>query len=457
MFISTACDLDRADAEVNWRAGPDAELETPCGDAAIAMRYGVDSPASPTWYALPSAADPTTHSVSTTAQLQALLGQLQAQPMPHEAHDIILEDGVYDPSGLSLDYLAIRGTYRLWARNVGGAVLQFGVDLGGNNPAYYPEPPELHGLIFDIADATHAAPGSPPHRVSALTQWGTAVDRMVVADCRFVGNDVVHNGIMARQADGVVIERVTIQDFLRLGILLDLPLAESMSIPARVRDVVVQGVGDPAWALEPLCGTPEAAMSNDPYCPGTLEHGIYVGEQASIERVRIRDVMWSGILTTGNTEAVANVSIQDADIDRIGAGNPYDAGSAISFERITHDVTVSEFCVGSRVARGVYAEWNHGDSAQSALRPMISDGDIQASRVGVYFDFGTMEGHLDNLHISNAAWAGVGLYRNNDEFPSTVSTTTCSGITFDLGPGICETTLSHESYPCTLLPGTCVQ
>lgn len=315
---------------------------------------------------------------------------------------LILEDGFYDHGDLNGDYLEIQGLH-LWARNAGQAVLNFGIDAGGNSGGY--ASPEIHGLVFDIDDVDHAADptGGSTSDSAAFYTWGAAHEA-VVEDCTFNGNHVIPRAISMTAYDGMSVARVRVEDFTRFGILAldtnDSPISTEMSIT----DVWMRNIADPdCWGVEQsTCG----------YYPGTQENGLFIGDQAIIDRVFIRDVRSAGI-GLGHETRASNLS--NLDIDRIGVGQST-IGVGVYFEAISRTTTVEDFCIGPLTRTGVNSEWDQCPNGNTVgprgIDNIVQNGLIQANQFGVSFDQGTVNGLVQDTIFRNYTRAGIVFYNN---------------------------------------------
>jgi hypothetical protein len=116
------------------------------------------APEAPPRYTLPSSAVV----VSNSAQLITALSR-------QTAVDIILEDGTYSSSSKFYPYAG----HRLWARHVGKAVLQTGLEI--DKPSF-----EVHGLKFTISSSSKLAAGAAIH--SFVGNYGRVGDKLWVTD-----------------------------------------------------------------------------------------------------------------------------------------------------------------------------------------------------------------------------------------------------------------------------------
>lgn len=415
--------------------------EEACSGVREALAVGVLPPAAPAITAAPIGEAGTCYA-STTAQLHAAVNDVACT-------DVVLRDGVYEPAGPVTTYLTFVHAKKLWAVTPGGVVLRFGINMRTYAGS------ELHGLVIDVDDPAHAVPIGPYPWLNAVAFWGAAAD-VAIRDCIIRGNGVLHRGIHAGQPDSFEAERVVIEDFLRYGLFIPAlaPEASPAPVPRRpasVTDIVVRRVGDPAWRMLPVCAGPTPWDLSTCYAPGTQEHGIWIGFTTILERVRVRDVYWTGILTASYPYTVRDVVIRDADVDRIG--DPLTGpGAAIGFEKTTHDLTLERFCVGPSVFEGVHAEWDRFKApwAYSAQRLHVHHGVISAAVRGLYFDNRTRYSQIHDLHFRSASWAAVGLNQNwldCDDEPEVCNTTEWWNLTFDVPDGACEITFSHPNLP----------
>lgn len=383
----------------------------PCGSAANATLVGVQAPLDPQPYTLPDLRAPTTHFVTSAAMLQSRIWQLNAAPHPHQVHDIIVQNGIYNGNSLS-GHLSVTGSYRIWAETPGGVEFQFGVAFGGYDDTLFVGESGIRGVNFNITDLRKAVPTGVIGRRAAVANWGRAED-FYVRDVELDGHYVIDYGLELRQSRGLVVERVELRNIKKIALLSELPNAESMDTPAQMQDIVVAGVIDTAWQQQPLCQTPEGNAVDDPYCPGTAEIGIWIGEEATLNRVRIRDVYWAGIVTASNGEILDDVTMRSIDIDDIGDDQVYGAGTGVYVERTTHGILLENFCIGPETERGINLEWDHFDPNTSARFNTFGNGLIESWYAGVYMDYGSRDNHLRKIVFRNASWAPVSMYHNH--------------------------------------------
>ena len=377
-----------------------------CGGAPEAAWLGIDPPIAPQPYVPPV----TGHviRVSTTAELQEVLAW-----NTHRNHiqlDVILSDGVYEPDHLDNGrFLRLYGSHRLWAEHLGGAVLKFGIDVGGNNtdpsaggPKYYDAGAEFHGLVFDIESEEHAAQIADHNgriRSYAITNWGDSQD-VRVEDCWFYGHGVVQSGVFIDSPEGFVGRRLVIDGFRFNGLAAGVfdHDAPDLVRPIQLSDLTVTHINDPD--AEPPAG----------------EFGIWLAGTGSLERAYIRNVHRAGVVIGGN---LRNGVVRDIDVDRIGDATL--EGVGIYLENTTVGTSVSEFCVGPHTLWGVRSEWDHYDPTDPfdpdemfprGLDNTVHHGLVESPFVGVWFDQGTVNGAVHHCIFRNYTWAAIAFNNN---------------------------------------------
>lgn len=376
-------------------AAPAAARAAVCNGAAEAPSLGIDPPSAPQSYTLPDILIV----VDSTQELQDLLvwnfqtNQTQL--------DILLLDGIYEPDDLTNgNYLKLYGSHRLWARHPGGAVLKFGIDAGGNNPAYYGAGAEFHGLTFDITDPTAAPvfPDSSSETVDsfALIAWG-ASQNVRVEDCYFRGNGAIGWGVVSMSPNGFVGSRLVIDGFLMNGLRVSQPRgAADLPIPVQLSDLVVTNIDDPNHEAP------------------TGESAIQLFATGSLERAYIRDIHRAGVVTGGNLRGGL---VRDIDVDRVGGGGLLGVG--IYMDNTTESTEITEFCVGPETEDGVRSEWDNYKAPLDlvsefprGINNYVNHGLIEATRIGVAFDQGTIDSGVEDCIFRNYSYAGIWFHRN---------------------------------------------
>jgi len=321
--------------------------------------------------------------VSTSAALESAL----AGP----TRDIVLADGVYDRSG---PFTNTNG-HRLWAKNLGKAVLKTGMVLGGN---YGANSPVLRGLTFDVSSTSKVMGGGIVH------VWGNTGTNSSVLDCVFRGNAAIPYGIVAMNPQGLRVERSEFFNFTDVGLRLsdNVTVGFGSSTPTinTVKDISVDTV---------TRATP--GSSN-----GTAEAGLMIGHPVAnaVERVRVRNVSWSGLLLVNNAW---RTTYRDLDIDMTGPREYVSVG--VYLEHYSYENTFEQFSINARI--GFNAEW--ADPAwggrAAARNTVIRNGVVDASAVsgtgnqaGIYLDEGTETTSVSGVTFRSQNWAGIGAYKN---------------------------------------------
>jgi len=317
-------------------------MSSGAGSAAIAPA----PPAPPSSYTLP--VRPVL--VGNSAELEAAVASGTPQ-------DIVLRDGVYRADAA----LAVVCGHRLYAEHSGRAVLTVGLSLGSDDCA---GGGRVQGLAFDLQRPAGTAGGA------AIEVWGTARGT-VLADITIDGHRVADAGILARQPEGLKIQRVVARNFLSWGVFVDADEFDLAVVePPLLEDIDVVNVGR------------AVPGSSD----GTAEACIWVGNTATGRRFRVRHCAWMG-LWTGT--AAKNALFSDVDIDDIGS--PRRPSTGLYLEHFTTDTTFERIRIGPNVTVGVECEWADPawDSRPGCDGVVIQDSLVHTRCVGVYLDDGT--------------------------------------------------------------------
>jgi hypothetical protein len=266
--------------------------------------------------------------VSSSAQLRSALSD-------HRSDAVVLADGTYDNGSSFSD----REGDRLYAAHLGRAVLRAGVVLGANAG---PSGAALRGIRFDVDDPAKTFQGSIVH------VWGSA-SHASVRDTWLDGNGVV-DGLIVRQPEGFVAQRVVARALPGYGVLVD-PNEDHYRarIPYVLGDLAISQV------MRPVPGS-----SN-----GTAESCLWLGSTGTVKRVSAASCAVSGIWTgTANTGS----HVQDVTVDRTPVG--------IYIEHFTTGTTFRRLRIGPNVDRGVNAEWA---SPSNSGKPASVDNVIEAA------------------------------------------------------------------------------
>ena len=423
-----------------------------CDGQVEELPFEVAPPQEPRPYRVPLGAV----KVDTTEELQDLLSWnavQNANPL-----DIVLADGVYSPVGLEGAFLSLHGSHRLWAENVGQAVLEFGIHIGANANPNLQAGVELHGLRFELHDDDHAAVANPAHRSAAVYIWGSARG-VKIEDSFFYGGGEVDLGIAAYNADGLEVRRVEIEAFNRFGILTSREGGQRWRNEAILEDIVVQNVGDNEWAWSFPEDDPDydPAYPNfdpqDPYVP-SQEIGIWVGVPGRLSRARIRDIARGGVVAAGQAyDAV----MEDLDVDEVGwrdTGPNAVNGAGLYFDNTVSRSIYRRFCVGPHTAKGLVSEWDNYTFPRG-LYNRIEDGLLESSLFGIFLDQGTVDTTVARVYFRNASWAGLTIFNNvwPGDHKSTIEV--LYEDVFDVGLPGCLVTAHHPNiapFDCTLPP-----
>ena len=222
----------------------------------------VRMPAAPAPYRLP----PHAMRVSSSAQLRSALAD-------HRTEAIVLAPGTYDSDGPFSD----REGDRLYAARLGRAVLKAGIVIGANEG---PSGALLRGIRFDVRNPAKTFDGAIVH------VWGAATHTAVL-DTWLDGNGVVDAGLIVRQPEGFVAQRVVATSFRGYGVLVD-PNQDryQAKVPFVLGDINV------AHVMRPVPGSSD----------GTAEACLWLGSRGVVRRVSVRSCgvsgIWTGTATT---------------------------------------------------------------------------------------------------------------------------------------------------------------
>ncbi|HAF09069.1 MAG TPA: hypothetical protein DCK98_03170 [Chloroflexi bacterium] len=258
--------------------------------------------AAPSGYSLPAGA---IRVANSAALISALEGSVP--------RDIVLADGVYDNSE---PFYNVTG-HRLYSATLGGAVLRAGISMGGNWGA---GGGLLRGLTFDVSDPAKTLGNA------IVAVWGSGAGTRIL-DTTLNGNGIVGSAVVARQVEGLVLERVRARNVTDFGILVDTNSSGVIvATPPLLKDVDVAGVG---------LGAQAAAA-------GRAEACLRVGNTVTVQGAQLRSC-WAGVWTSGNVGS----SFERVDIDGARFGLYLDGG--------TKGATFRELRLGPTVVGGLQA------------------------------------------------------------------------------------------------------
>jgi hypothetical protein len=315
-------------------------------------------PRPPAAYAVPSGAV----GVSDSAGLISALAATTPQ-------DITLAAGVYDNAG---PFVNVNG-HRLYSATLGGAVLNAGLVLGGN---WGPGGPLVQGLAFDVRDPAKTLQNSIIH------VWGTGQGSRIL-DTTFNGNSVIGDAILARQPEGLVVQRVRARNFIDNGITVDANVQSLvLSTPVLLEDLDVANVSNP---------TPKSSN-------GTGEACIWLGNTGALRRAIVRNCAWTGVWT--GTSA-AGALVEDLDIDIAAAG--------LYIEHFTTNSTFQRMRIGPNSWTGVACEWASPSwgSRPACTDDVIQDSTIYSANTGVLLDVGTTRTTIRRVKFVGAGSAAI--------------------------------------------------
>jgi len=317
-------------------------------------------PQPPLPYAVPSGA----LAVRTSAELvQALAGSVP--------QDIVLAGGVYD----NATYFVNANGHRVYAASLGGAVLRAGMEFGGN----YGQPNGLvRGIAFDVSDPAKAAHGH------IVYTWGTARGVQVL-DSTFNGHAVMRSAVWGYQPEGLVVRRVQASNFTDFGVGAEAnDPALRLSVPVLFEDIDVSGVSR---------AVPRSAN-------GTAEACIWLANNGTLRRARVRNCAWMGIWTGGAAKN-GGVLLEHLDIDQTPKG--------IYPEHYSWGATYQFFHIGPHVATGINMEW--ADPLTGGLPAcdgcIVRDGTIESTLIGVSMDLGTARTSVTRVRFVGQGLAAI--------------------------------------------------
>jgi hypothetical protein len=214
--------------------------------------------------------------------------------------------------------------------------------------------------------------------------WGPGGENAKILDTTLEGNGAIQAGVMGRQVNGVVIQRVIATDFTDYGIYVD-PYPATTYVPPSpplLTDLTVSSVSRPI---------PKSAN-------GTAEACVWVGSKASVARVRVRSCAWMGVWTG---TAMQDGLLQDIDADATPTG--------IYAEHFTKTTTFDRFRIGPQVDRGIICEWDDPSwgGLPACTGNVFENGVIDSRLVGVYLDEGTSSTQVNNVTFLNQTQAAI--------------------------------------------------
>lgn len=244
--------------------------------------------------------------------------------------NIILEDGVY----INTSMVTAGAAHKIWSRNLGGALLKFGLKLRGDGS-------EVHGISFE---------GNGGEAMIFIEENNP---NSKIFDCWFNGKRRVTKAIEARETSGLVVKRCIIKDFKGYGVFWQsyYPkyLYDTPDIPPIIEDCDISGIYQ--------------TVRGQMY--GTGECGLWASTQCTVNRVRIRDTGWMGLWTGANCN---NALFSNITIDNCYKDDDHSIG--IYVEHWTRNCTFQNLQIGPvsgvsrpghRIDIGITTEWDDPD------------------------------------------------------------------------------------------------
>ena len=335
---------------------------------------GIQPPAPPASYSIPASAV----TVTTSAALKTALAG--------STRDIVLADGTYDNSSQFVN----SSGHRLYAQHLGGAVLTAGIEMGGNGSA---SGGLIQGLVFNVSSPAKTLDDGIVHI------WGSSGAGSEVLDCVFHGNNVIQFGLLARNPDGLVAQRLQFYDFTGVALWAsdDTTVAYGAKTPIinSISDIYVDGVS----------ASPPGSSD------GTAEAGLWIGHPVTngVHRIETHNVSWSGIETVSNSW---NTTFSDINIDMSGPNES--AGVGIYLEHFNYNNTFENFSIRG-ANTGINAEWDDPSwgGVAAAHNTVIENGTIDAAganskqTIGIWLDEGTDSTTITGVKFLNQNWAAI--------------------------------------------------
>jgi hypothetical protein len=316
-------------------------------------------PAPPRQYQLPRRAI----WVSNATQLRRALSR-------HTSRDIVLRNGFYGGT----EPFWNPGGDRLWAQTSGQVVFGAGISMGGNSG---PGGGLIRGVAFDVKDVARTLHGG------IIAVWGTGRNTRIL-DVTLEGHGVIDAGILARQVEGLVVQRVVARHFRSYGVLADEnDHAAQVSRPPLLEDI------DAAYVSWPV------PLSSN----GTAEACVWIGNTAVVRRVRAHDCAWEG-LWAGT--AANGALFEDVRVTNIAIG--------VYLEHFVHSSAFRRLQIGPGVEVGLKCEWADPgwNSLPACVSNVVEQSYFDTRFVGVHLDAGTTDTTVRTSTFVHQCWSGIG-------------------------------------------------
>lgn len=280
--------------------------------------------------------------------------------------NIVLEDGIYINSSV----VRAGAAHKIWSRNLGGALLKFGLELRGDGS-------EVHGLSFE---------GNGGETMIFIEEKNP---NSKILDCYFNGNRTVGKAIEGRETSGLVVKRCVIRDFAEFGIFWQsyFPkyLYDSPEIPPIIEDCDISGIYQPV----------RGQMN------GTGECGLWASTECTVNRVKITDTGWMGLWTGGNCN---NALFSNITIDNCYKDDNHSVG--IYVEHWTRDSIFQNLQIGPlsgasrpghRMDIGITTEWDDPD-----IMPNPVLGQSNGANHNNIFENGQINSRLIGINLEDS-------------------------------------------------------
>ena len=312
------------------------------------------------------------------------------------AKDIVLENGIYDNPAPVM----AAAPHRIWAAQLGGARLRFGLAFESN---FSSAGAAVHGLTFDITNPATTS-SSAVIRIAQAPNTNVTIE-----DVTINGNRSVNAGIQAFNSSGLIVRRCAVSDVFDAGILL-------------------QGYGNVAYTYVPNqtpliedCDVKNVYRDQRGSNNGKSEACMWIGVTVTVRRVRLQNCGWMGLWTGSNAN---NARFSDLTI--------LDTDKGIYVEHWTRNTIFERFQIGPLTGTagsagihtrlGIITEW--ADPAYTGLNPVpgeslaashsntIQNGFISSYLAGVFTD--DAEGTtVAGVTFANQRFTGISEFRND--------------------------------------------
>lgn len=340
---------------------------------------------------------------------------------------IIVEDGTYTNSS----YATVGAAHQVYARNLGGATLQFGVQSGSVNG------PKFQGINWNVTDSSKTLSGYIAHMWGSSTGWQ-------FLDCAFKGNDTIQAAVAVRADsayENLIIRRCTAKNFHSWGFLIDSnSTSYNPTNPPILEDIYTENC---VYAAD-------AQTSN-----GVSEAGLWLGCKATLNRLWCHQVKGYSVNGTRGTQKawqglwigtnVRNCTLNDILVTGFIAFGIYGYGPLNSDDSST--VTINRLETHWPVNVGHHQEWDNPSAAHhpNTQNVVVQNSWIQSQCVGVHYDQGTENSTVKNTVFEGQASACTNNYLEGS--PGNLGDTTGNDYSRRLGGCAINSTAYVTSFP----------